>query len=59
MAIVSFESNVHDAGEPTMSEDTIGVLGVDEHLGQRAGLGRGPEGVVDLVDGDVLASGRR
>ena len=24
MAIVSFESNVHDAGEPTMSEETSG-----------------------------------
>ena len=37
--MVSGESNVHDAGEPTMSDDTIGVVGVDEHLGQRARLG--------------------
>ena len=36
IAIVSFESNVHDAGEPTMSDDTSGVLGVHEHA-RRAG----------------------
>ena len=31
------------------------LVGVLEHLGQRARLGRGLERVVDLVDGDLAA----
>ena len=55
MAMVSFESKVHDAGEPDDVARDQRVVAVDQHVGQRAAGGRGPEGLVDLVDGDVAA----
>ena len=57
--MVSLESKVQLAGEPTMSETDDGLLGVDEHLGQRPGGGRRLEGRVDLFDGDLASQDAR